>query len=53
MKFHEISTELEKIKCKKCYLCYPGNKYGFKVKPLFRDFTLTEAFVRMNLMEGI
>ena len=47
MKAHEISMELEKKKkrVKKDYLCYPANKYVFKVKPLFRDCTRTEVYL--------
>ena len=52
MTFYEISMKLEKKKkSKKGYLCYPVNKYVFKVKPLFRDFACTETFVGMNLLK--
>ena len=44
MKSHEISMKLEK-KSKKGYLCYPANKYVFKIKPLLRDCTRTEAYL--------
>ena len=42
MKPHEISMKLEK-KRKREYLCCPGKKYVFKVKPLFGDYTRTKG----------
>ena len=47
MKSHEISMKLQKKKknSKKGYLCYPANKYVFKVKTLFGNCTRTEAYL--------